>query len=212
MSSRASASSIAITARSFRESPFILGWHHVRRGRVRKLSRSFYLKTYFNTPRLPLLFRLHSTASAVWILFFMTQAWLVWRQKTDSYRHMSRLVLYWQVWQSSLLSRLHSSRAPWATSTGFLAHEIPRKPDFFLCSMSRSSWRSSGAGLLWRTNSEVHLPHRPFMAVPLLPSAVARLSISIRASPNHFFCFMLAALSTRSSPGASFTRCTSSAW
>ena len=87
MSSSAEASSIAMAAGSVRDSNFYLGFAIVSAVMVfTGFSRSFYLKPYFNTPRLPLLFQVHGSVFTLWVLFFVAQAWLAWDGRFNLHR------------------------------------------------------------------------------------------------------------------------------
>jgi len=89
MSSSAEASSIAMAAGSVRDSNFYLGFAIVSAVMVfTGFSRSFYLKPYFNTPRLPLLFQVHGSVFTLWVLFFVAQAWLAWDGRFNLHRQM----------------------------------------------------------------------------------------------------------------------------
>ena len=195
MSSSAEASSIAMAAGSVRDSNFYLGFAIVSAVMVfTGFSRSFYLKPYFNTPRLPLLFQVHGSVFTLWVLFFVAQAWLAWDGRFNLHRQMGTAgaVL------AGLAVILGVAIAFVSSGMGHF-NKIPGAGDpaeaclfslFDIALFAVFVW----AGFLWRSNPEVHSRLMVLsMAVPLLPSAIGRMcNFKPGIATPIIFAFMLA--------------------
>lgn len=51
-------------------------------------SRSYYLRGYFGSPRLPVLFAIHGFVFSCWVVFFVAQAWLALDGRFQLHRQM----------------------------------------------------------------------------------------------------------------------------
>lgn len=51
-------------------------------------ARTYFLKSWYGTPTLPLLVHLHGAVMTSWFLLFIAQAWLVARHRTDLHRRL----------------------------------------------------------------------------------------------------------------------------
>jgi uncharacterized membrane protein YozB (DUF420 family) len=140
-------------------------------------SRTYYLKAYFNTPRLPLLFHIHGMVFTLWMLLFVIQTWLVWDGRFSLHRQlgMAAAVL------ASLMFVLGVAVAFVAGAMGHFS-AIPGARDaaqgclfalFDITLFSAFVW----AGFLWRSNGDVHSRLMLLAtAIGLLPSAIGRLA------------------------------------
>jgi hypothetical protein len=157
-------------------------------------SRSYYLKAYFNTPRLPLLFHVHGAVFTVWVLYFIVQTWLVSDGRFNLHRQMGMA-------GAVLASAMVVLGVAIAFVSGSMGHfsKIPGATDpaqaclfslFDITLFGAFVW----AGFLWRYNPEVHSRLMSLsMAVPLLPSAIARLcNFKPGFAAPMIFAFMLA--------------------
>jgi hypothetical protein len=157
-------------------------------------SRSFYLKAYFDTPRLPILFQMHGTVFTLWVAFFVAQTWLVWDGRFTLHRQMgttgavlASLAVILGVAIAFVSSAMgHFSKIPGATDPAaaclFSLFDVALFAAFV--------W----AGFLWRFNPEVHSRLMVLsMAVPLLPSAIGRMcNFRPDIATPIIFAFMLA--------------------
>jgi hypothetical protein len=195
MRSSAEDSSIAMAAGSVRDSTFYLGFAIASAVLVfAGFSRSFYLKTYFGTPRLPLLFQIHGTVFTLWVLFFVAQAWLAWDGRFSLHRQMgtagavlASLAVVLGVAIAFVSGAMgHFNKIPGADDPAeaclFSLFDIALFAAFVL------------AGFLWRSNPQVHSRLMVLsMAVPLIPSAIGRIcNFKPGIAAPIIFSFMLA--------------------
>jgi hypothetical protein len=156
-------------------------------------SRSYYLKAYFNTPRLPVLFHIYVAIFTLWVVYFVAQAWLVSDARFNLHRQMGMAAAV----LASAMVILSVAVAFVSGSMGhfskFLAPDPAQACLFSLFDITLFGafvW----AGFLWRFSPEVHSRLILLsMAVPLLPSAIARLcNFKPALAAPMIFAFMLA--------------------
>jgi uncharacterized membrane protein YozB (DUF420 family) len=143
-------------------------------------ARTFYLKTYFGTPALPLVFHLHGAVFTSWILFFVAQAALIADGRVQVHRRLG----YAGAFLAGAVVILGVTAAFWMAKVGHF-HSIPFAHDpesacmFALVDMLQFAV-FIGAGFYFRRNREVHQRTMLMATVcALLPSGLGRFAFAI---------------------------------
>ena len=143
-------------------------------------ARTFYLKTYFATPALPLVLHLHGAVFTAWILYFVAQAALIADGRVQVHRRLG----YAGAFLAGAVLVLGVTAAFWMAKAGHF-HSIPfaRDPEsacmFALLDMVQFA-TFIGAGFYFRRNREVHQRAMLMATVyALLPSGLGRFAAPI---------------------------------
>ena len=157
-------------------------------------SRSYYLKAYFDTPQLPMLFHIHGAVFTLWVVFSLVQTWLV----SDGRFHLHRQMGMAGALLACAMVVLGVAVAFVSGSMGHFSRITGATDPAQACLFSLFDITLFGAfvwaGFLWRFSPEVHSRLMLLsMAVPLLPSAIARLcNFKPAVAAPMIFAFMLA--------------------
>ena len=139
-------------------------------------SKSYYLRGYFGSPELPLLFAVHGFVFSCWVVYFVAQAWLALDGRFRLHRHMgiagaflASAMIILGVGVTFASARVgHFAQIPGATN----ASEACLFSLFDIGLFGLFVW----AGFLWRFKPAIHQRLMVLgMVVPLLPSAIGRL-------------------------------------
>ena len=143
-------------------------------------ARTFYLKTYFATPALPLVLHLHGAVFTSWILFFVAQTALIADGRVQVHRRLG----YAGAFLAGAVVVLGVTAAFSMAKAGHF-HSIPfaRDPEsacmFALVDMLQFAV-FIGAGFYFRRNREVHRRTMLMATVyALLPSGLGRFAFAI---------------------------------
>ncbi|MGA3076138.1 MAG: hypothetical protein ABSG56_20915 [Bryobacteraceae bacterium] len=158
-------------------------------------AHSYYLKTYFATPALPLLLHLHGAVFTAWILFFVAQTALIAGGRAEVHRRLG----YGGAFLASAMVILGCTVAFWMAKAGhFRSIPFARDPEsacfFALVDMLQFAVFIA-AGFWFRRNREAHQRIMLMATVcPLLPSGLGRFAIAINPAlaPILIYAFVLA--------------------
>ena len=143
-------------------------------------ARTFYLKTYFATPALPLVLHLHGAVFTAWILIFVVQTALI----ADGCVQVHRRLGYAGAFLAGAVVVLGVTAAFWMAKAGrFHSIAFARDPEsacmFALGDMLEFA-TFIGAGFYFRRNREVHQRTMLMATVyALLPSGLGRFAFAI---------------------------------
>jgi hypothetical protein len=150
-------------------------------------SRTFYLKSYFAAPAIPLLVVLHGIAFTSWLVLFLTQTTLIASKRTDLHRRLGVAggVL------AALMLGLGVATAIHAARRGFSPPGGPPPLVFLVIPMFDILVFSAlvAAGLYYRRKSETHKRLMLLAMIAILPPAIARLPFGfiLATGPLAFF-------------------------
>ncbi len=158
-------------------------------------ARSYYLKTYFATPALPLLLHLHGAVFSAWVLFFVTQTALIADGRVQVHRRLG----YGGAFLASAMVILGTTVAFWMAKAGHFrsipfAHD-PESACFFALVDMLEFAVFIAAGFYFRRNREAHQRIMLMATVcALLPSGLGRFASAIHPAlaPILIYAFVLA--------------------
>ena len=138
-------------------------------------SRSYYLKSIFPSPKLPLLFHVHGFVFSLWMPFLVLQIWLMRDGRVSVHRQLgyagaglASLMVVLGVAISFASARMgHFSKIPLATN----AEEACLFSLFDIILFAVFLW----AGFFFRHDAEAHQRLMVLATVTLLPSGIGRM-------------------------------------
>jgi hypothetical protein len=135
--------------------------------------RTYYLKSYFGTPRLSLLIHLHGAVFTLWTIFFIVQTSLIATNRPRAHRLLGYA-------GAALAIAMVGSGIAVAFKARLLGHGAPSPDALFLVSLGDlfTFGIFVGAGFLWRRNREAHQRLMLLAVVAgLLAAAIPRISV-----------------------------------
>jgi len=147
-------------------------------------ARTYYLKEFFATPRLPWLLHLHGAVMTAWIVLFIGQVTLVEKGRTDIHRQLGIVggILAAAIIIVGPVVAIRGARlghhAPGTNPLGFL--EIPFGDIVVFGTLV-------GAALWYRHRPELHKRLMLVATIAILPPGVARWPFHLPRTPLVFF-------------------------
>jgi uncharacterized membrane protein YozB (DUF420 family) len=158
-------------------------------------ARTYYLKTYFGTPHLPILLHLHGAVFTAWILFFVAQTALIADGRVQVHRRLG----YSGAFLAGAMVILGTTAAFWMAKVGhFRSVPFARDPEsasFFALVDILKFAVFIAAGFYFRRNREAHQRIMLMATVfALLPAGLGRFAASINPAlaPILIYAFVLA--------------------
>lgn len=141
-------------------------------------ARTFYLKSLFGTPALPLLLHIHGLVMTGWPVLLVVQASLISARRVDWHRRMG---VFGTVW-AALVVILGSVTTLHAAAREVRGHTQIARIQMFITTLDLLQMLLFAgfvtAAILWRRRSDYHKRLMLLTIACMLPDALARLPVS----------------------------------
>ena len=150
-------------------------------------ARTYYLKTWFDTPTLTPLVHLHGIVMTLWVSLYVVQTWLVASHRTHIHRRLGIFVALWALVVLVV-----------GTTTGIMAAKLghsPGPPPLRFLVMPLGDMVVFGTlvliGIYFRSKREMHRRLMLLATLGILTAAFGRLPLDFLLSHRPFSAFAL---------------------